>query len=387
MPTVYTILPTENIRDCDIRATLNANGGKCSNVWGTRLTKGAINGFARFKPVPSKVREYSLSEWQSSGYKGYNGQCGLDIPYYTTPANLRAALVSGEALWNYEPPMGDPYYIREGDWRMYYPGAVNPIGSMAPSYILRNTTTGYEFDIEVEVQVSSSNSDYNLTLGDLSVNGINLSDMYMGVYMVPESGSGYYFQTADTPVGDEGMSITLKGDSGTTGKYTAYLFLASLPQTGTEQAATFVGLNKRGMQITIKSADTLHDMTGHALWLDDASFQYEVQIKNGNATATTYKDVTLYMVRATDADGNPNYDGLFDESVREIVQSWTLAASLTVPAGTTDTSLQGTLTRRRQSSYAYGVFVATTSPKITGEIWPMDEAVAEASVLTQLLTL
>lgn len=378
---VKELITSSDIRDVDIRDTLNANGGKVSNVWaGYYTNQGKPNPFSRYKPVPSNILFYSLDEWLTSGYKGADGQCGLTIPVYNTPSTLKSALVNGSALWTYNYPNGTTEPYRNGDYRGYFPGAVNPIGQLQSTYILRTTTTGYEFDINVEVVVGAENSTYNLTLNDISVNGISLANMYLGVYLVGSNKS--YFRTSETPIGGSSISMTIPGDSGTPGEYTAYLFLSSAPQLNNEQEATMVSLNKRGQKIVIKSASELRMLTAYAAFESDNSISYEIYATNRASSSITYTNVYIDIIRAK-SEGEPDYDGIFDESVSEIAARLRVSNSLTIAANTEGKLVaNGVVEYRRDNSYAYGVRVSTEEPVYRGDVSPMDEASPSEEMLS-----
>lgn len=384
---VLTLFPFTDIRDCDVRDTLNYYGGKVANLWPAHYSqRAAINPYSRYKPVPSSVQFFSLAEWLASGYKGADMQCGLTIPSYSTAASLQSALVNGSALWSYHAPNGTTETFRTGDWRGYYPGAINPIGSMASTYILRSETSGFEFDINVDVLVTSEDDDYNLGLADLSVGGVKLSDMYLGVYLVGENKT--FFRTGSTPVGGDGLSVTLKGDSGTPGTYTAYLFLSSKPQLDSLQYATLIGVNKRGQKIVIKDATEMRMLTVNAWWVSNSQFQYEVYATNLSSTSVAYQDVKLNLVRATTSDGEPDFEGIFSDDIAEVARRWDIKTSVNVPGNTKDLLIaSGTLDYVRRQDYAYGVFASSETPVYRGEVSPMDEGLLPEGMTLDLMNL
>ena len=246
------VIGSENIRDVDVRDTLNADGGHVNNnQWTHFSTLADIDEWSRYKPIRDKRLFISLEEWRDSAYKGTNGQCGFDIPVYKSPASLMAGLESGSAMWTYLPPDGKVYPFRTGDWRMYNPNAVNPVGDIADYAYLNEEPTGYFFDVNVDVVISPLESTYNLCLDDIEVMGIKLSDMYLGVYLKKNNG-GYIFRTGNTPIGSEGLSTTIQGYSGSAGNYMAYLFLSEKPQLNEQQDCYMVSINKAGIPFKLK---------------------------------------------------------------------------------------------------------------------------------------
>ena len=171
----YNILPNTNLKVSDIRDTLDDNGGFTDDEVSSLFSSSAnINMWSKFKPV---IHTQLFLDGDGR-WKGMDGKCGITIPTYSSASTLRTALANGSAMWSYTPPTGtqrQPFRI--GDFRGYNPHAVNPIGEMADEYMLTSSGTGYEFDIQIEIVVGSQDGEYNLTLGDIEVNGVKLTDM------------------------------------------------------------------------------------------------------------------------------------------------------------------------------------------------------------------
>lgn len=366
---IYDILPNEHLRDVDIVATLNANGGTVDFEQESWYKKGAnTNMWSRFKPVPhSKLQIDGESRW-----KGEDGKCGLTIPTYSSPSTLRTALANGTAMWSYKPLAENPALpLRMGDFRGYNPKARNPIGELFDKYMLMSNGVGYEFDIQVDVLVGSGSeeSEHNLTLGDISVDGTNLTDMYLGIYMIPSSGSGYIFGTSDSKIGtSDSISMVMQGSSATKGEYTAYMFLATTPQVGSEQGGTFISLNKEGKKVNIILPENLYHIEVYAIWSSDgSSFYYEVTITNNTSSPTTFENVTIYLVRAS------RYEDLFDNYNQ--VSSKQIYDSVTVEKVKRFSS---TMKVSKDDSYYYGVYVGCATPAITTDVIELDEDQSEA---------
>lgn len=299
------VIGGENIRDVDVRDTLNADGGHVDNRQWTRFSSLAdIDEWSRYKPVRSKKLFFSLSEWRDTGYKGEDDQCGFDIPVYESPASLMAALESGAAMWTYLLPDGKVYPFRTGDWRMYNPNAVNPVGDIASYAYLKEEPTGYSFDVNIEVVISPLESEYNLCLEDIEVRGIKLSDMYLGVYFKKSNG-GYIFRTGDTPIGSLGLSTTIQGGSGSAGEYTAYMFLSEKPQLDEQQDCVMVSLNKAGVPFELKvSKPTFIEAVGY--WNKSAGVVSSITLNLHNNTNNwfTFRNIEVNLVKVRSGE-NP----------------------------------------------------------------------------------
>ena len=356
-------IPSTGVRLEDIRDAINAFGGSASNSLVTFFQANDMNMWAKYKFTIVANRPFvdSAERWQ-----GGDGKCGLSIPTYNSPSALRTALENGSALWGYNPPQGgEAQPMRLGDARLYTYKAVNPIGSLASSYLLRQNTTGYEFDVNVEVIVQQS--ELNLTLNDISVNGVKLTDMYFGVYMKPKSGSGYFFGGTSSKVGSQsGLTMTLKGSSGTVGTYMAFPFLSTTPQSGSEQNGTFIGLNKVGQEIEIKSASTQHLITALCIWhADGLAFDYEIVIKNNTSAQQTYSGIKVYL-------GQRSGDAVVN------ILSWNAAQTQKAVAAGATATISGTITTTRTPNVEYVCGAGCSTPAISPEFGDMDEFVPEA---------
>lgn len=330
---------TANIRDVDVRDTLNADGGHVDNKqWSHYSSLADIDEWSRYKPVRSKRLFFSLSEWRDTGYKGEDDQCGFDIPVYESPASLMAALESGDAMWNYLLPDGKVYPFRTGDWRMYNPNAVNPVGDIASYAYLNEEPTGYFFDVNIEVVVSPLESEYNLCLEDIKVRGIKLSDMYLGVYFKKSNG-GYIFRTGDTPIGSTGLSTTIQNDSANGGKYTAYMFLSEKPQLDRQQSCVMISINKAGVPFELMAGRVLY-IKATSYWNtktgvvnnislelhNDTVNQFEfrniwvnlVKVKSGNNPATGSPKTPIKVNGSYMVGANSDYEIQIDGSYQNI---------------------------------------------------------------------
>lgn len=361
---VLNVIPETQVNLIDLRDTINAFGGSASNYLPSFFQNNDMNMWARFKFTIVNGRPFvdDSKRWQ-----GDDGMCGLNIPEFSSPSAMRAALTSGEDKRSYRPPQGgETQPMRLGDARKYMYTAVCPIGSMESNVFLRSTTGGYEFDINVEVVVQSS--DLNLTLNDLSIRGVKFSQMYLGVYMVPKSGSGYYWGSSSTPIGENGaLTMTLKGTSGTLGEFNAYVFLSTSSQVGAEQAGYFYGLNKTAQTVTIKSASTQHLFTALCAWhADGKAFDYTIYIKNNTNSQQTYSGIKVYIGQRTSVQNAPNN-----------VLSWSTSPSSVTVAAKGSTNISGTITTTRNQSYDYVCGAGCTTPSVSPTFGDMDEQAPE----------
>lgn len=124
---VYDILPNEDLRDEDVRDTLNAHGGKCDNVFGSKFLKRNLNPYSLDKPMSVKnkgVTNYHFELTEEDKRKcnyGYDMPDATDIDEMTRYIrdNVVPNLWENSDMdwgWFYNPPMGgkdDPYRIAD----------------------------------------------------------------------------------------------------------------------------------------------------------------------------------------------------------------------------------------------------------------------------------
>lgn len=359
----YNILPNTNLKVSDIRDTLDDNGGFTNDKVSSLFSSSAkINMWSKFKPV---IHTQLFLDGDGR-WKGKDEKCGLTIPTYSSASTLRTALANGSAMWSYTPPNGsESQPLRIGDFRGYNAKAVNPIGELFDEYLVTSDGTGYEIDIQVEIIIGSEGSDYNLTLDDVSINGTKLTNMYLGAYLVPKSGSGYLFGISSSKIGtNDSLTMTLPVSASTKGEYTAYLFLATTPQV--EQDGVFISLNKLGKTITIVNLENFYQIDVFGTWnTAGTSFEYDVTVTNNNSTSVSFSNLKLYLVRSTDYDGMLNKD--------EQAASYTLASSVTIKPNES-TRYTGQRSYSRSDDYFYGLYVGSTTPALSTDVMPLEES-------------
>lgn len=132
---VHNKIPITNIKDVDVRDTLNANGGRATSEWSKLCgAQAKCKIEARYKPVAypahvvqshdpngdNYVKDWWRAEIQGDTYR--SGRCGIDFPTYTTTASMHGATPT--ALWVHDYPDGgeaQPYRIT--DYAGYNPKA------------------------------------------------------------------------------------------------------------------------------------------------------------------------------------------------------------------------------------------------------------------------
>lgn len=340
---VHEILPTTNLTGDDIRDTLNANGGSVDNNFLTWFGENSgLNVWSKYKPVISTTLFFSLNLWKSSGYKGDNGKCGLNITTYSVET-FKTAAQNGTTGWSYTPPQGGTTQpMRVGDFRGYNPSAVNPLGSPVTNGII---TGGYaSFAIDVFI---SGTSETNLTLSDICPLGINsnsLAQYYLGIYMWNSSNS--YFYTSGEVIGAEAdMNIEIPASAGT---YKYIPFLSSVPMTSgvADASAVIVSCNKPSQEVKFVTAGTLKRAIPEGCWNSSYTKVEEIYVTLVNSTpsSVTFTGIIVELRRNKQND----------VSASEYVTAVTYDGSVTVAANESKTiAISKTITHSKNSLYPY----------------------------------
>lgn len=364
----YRIFPEEEFTPKDIEDTLNEYGGNTDESdWSTFFSSEAnINMWSKFKPIVANF--YAGKLWENGAYQT-NG-CGITIPFYDSPSRIREVLINGEGEWFYTPPAEvNNAPLRIGDFRRYFPEAVNPIGDFADTYIANRVSGTDSVSILIELVVDENDSN-NLTMRDLNVAGIesDFKDMYLGAFLVKPTGS-YYFRTSTTPIGEEkAFAINIPLNYGEGGIFEAYLFLSTSVQDGGENDGFFTTLDKKGKSITIKSAGSTYQLnaSGYVAAGGLKEFQYNVWLHNNNSTEVAFINVSVqvqhYIDKSWQNEGTPK-----------------MVSTSKVVAGGESVALSGVLEHNYifnsedLKNGLYRIFACSESPEITSEAGAFDE--------------
>ena len=296
---VYDILPDTDLKGVDVRDTLNANGGSVGDNFTSFFTSGAnINMWSKYKPVISTTLFFDLSLWQSSGFRGDLGDCGLNIKTYS-PSTFKSAAKAGTTGWSYKVPTGGTSApMRLGDFRGYCPSAYNPLGNIASSGLISNGNVTFAVDVAI-----SGTSDTNITLADIKIggsNGTSLSNYYFGVYVWNNNNS--YFYTSSSKIGTS-YNMTISIPITTAGEYNFIPFLSSVAQTtGSDVSATIVSCNKAAQKLTVVSSGSLKKVIPSGTWNASGTKVIGVSatLINDTSASVTFTGITIQLRYGSD---------------------------------------------------------------------------------------
>jgi hypothetical protein len=255
---VYDILPNEDLRDVDIVATLNANGGTVDFKKESWYKPSAnINKWAKYKPVdhvamftdnisdwwqgkPSDGRITTGGLFIGSGYASLWGSSSSILVYddHIDISNDKNGflykLCKGTlGLFEYIRPRGEypdsPYRI--SDFSGYNPSAVNPLPMVVEREYKYSTAGAIDIHMELATQVVNG-----LTLEDLQFNNnLNLRSMYFGIVIYNDDLTDILFGTQTAEQKNKGRNVLTLMDkdyatiTNKKGIYKAKTFLSNIP--------------------------------------------------------------------------------------------------------------------------------------------------------------
>lgn len=295
---VYDILPDTNVKQEDIRDTLNDYGGDVTNDATTYFTTdAAINMWSRFKPVWYKGDFIDIKTAYKAQYNGYesdlpgfhsDGDCGVaplgrvydggDKPQYERVKE--ASLIK----WGYALPLGGTYTdaygkeklcpYRMGDFRGYNPNALPPI------YVSNNfqeQTIELSKVKRVNIVVDMENSDdYSLQSWDLaqaSSFDLKRCELYGVMYkwngdFMQIATGGRYIMEEDGTYNNNVLTFDMSKAS--YARYTVYACLRYTPESGNVYFYPIPsGRNSATFPLTVNVKITPTESGGIANWETD----------------------------------------------------------------------------------------------------------------------
>lgn len=352
----------------DIQQALNTFvNGDIGNTITVAAQNGKVNKWAKYKPIASTDWDYSEqldktssnpSQWAwkntATWWQGPDGKCGLNIQSFvdfgsmTNSITFLYKLIHGELGWEYVCPTTR---FRLFDFIGYNANAIKPVGSELPVTDFWLSTQGLlQFGYDIE----NIGSD-NLSLNDLSINSIPLSQHYLGVVLY--QGTRWWALTSTAKLGTGSADITINDASSLVGSWNVIPFLSTTQMTigstiGEGQYASFDVTTPQ--TIVIHAAGTIIDINVYGEWNQaGTTVSWELVAYNASSTTRTLTNIVVYLY-ATDAD----VPSQAPESGQNMGSS--NAGSLVVP-GNGRAYLSGTITPRlpKSSAYTYWIFADT----------------------------
>ena len=239
-----------------------------------------INKWSKFKPV----RYNSVAPNRGAGadwWRANDGNCGLNVPNYTTMSALFTALRSGAIMWDYLPPLGTTGQpCRLTDFRGYEHTAQPPMIplNLADIYYASLGTMGCALDLRVP-------SEYELTINDIGYTW-NLGEMYFGVAISKQGSSIFKYMTESATLvsgSGGGIDVPLTGELG---MYDVVYFLAENPKTSftsPDIANTFIPIPDARQVVQVKKSAVTVAIT--AVWsAGKTSYELYVYSEQGSLT-------------------------------------------------------------------------------------------------------
>ena len=281
-------LPNTNISVAMVKAELGAS----TNNVGRLCIHPNINKWSKCKPVKQPhINVDGLLDW----WKAFDGKCGLNIPVFTsagaitTVGSFLHSLKNKTYDWEYVKPIGgatSPY--RLADFRNYEHSAAMPIASM-PSYnAFVDINNNIQIDLEVIVEYPDA---YNLTLQDITHQGVDMTNYYLGVMLYKPANNTFIIGTSPDKISSGNLSIVLNDMGNNTGTWKAAFFMSSvaLTQGGTFPPANYIPIDIPHVDVTVNSTGGNVSIDTFGMWNNtDKAVIYEYSLYNSGGGFNTF---------------------------------------------------------------------------------------------------
>lgn len=253
--------------------------GEATNNIGNICRNSNINKWSKYKPV--RYSDVAPNRSGSNWWKANDGNCGLNIPNYSTLAAMFTALRNNIIMWDYLKPSGgatQPFRI--ADFGGYEHSAQPPLVPLQLNNTYYRTlgTMGTALDLRVQ----SSNE---LSINDLG-DTYNLGNMYFGVALCQQGTSGYKYMTESITMsaGGGGINVPISSELGT---YEVVYFLAQnkkLSFSDPDIVNTFIPIPNAMQIVYIENSPITVYVSGTFALM---TANYEITIQNNQASVLT----------------------------------------------------------------------------------------------------
>lgn len=346
-------LPNTNISVAMVKAEL----GAATNDVGRLCIHPNINKWSKHKPVRQPYIDVDgLSDW----WKALDGKCGLNIPVYTSPGSISTNgtflydLKNKNYNWEYMPPEGQSSPYRLADFRNYEHSAVMPIASL-PSYnAFVDINNNIQIDLEVVVEYPDA---YNLTLQDITHQGVDMTNYYLGVMLYKPANDTFIIGTNQSKISTGNLTIILNDMGSNTGVWRAAFFMCSvaLAQGGTLPAANYIPIDIPHVDVTVLTGGVV-SIYIYGMWnsLNNA-INYEYSLYNNGGSDRTVTGIQCVLVHTTGSQ--EPYEGTVVETQYQ--------PDVTVPANNAITISNKTFTHTRIAGRTYWIGVSAVGVPTT----------------------
>lgn len=312
------ILPTTDLSVMHVRNILSYPSTDVGTLCGgVAACAEKINKWAKYKPVRYNFSDNRPSDW----WKAQDGNCGLNVPVYTTIEALITAIKNNTAMWNYMPPRGgssEPF--RLGDYRGYNHNAINPVTiSTLPPIVYKDSMSTIGMAIDMAAIDSALN---NLSLVDIGTK-YPLKDYYPGVVTVrSDINAGYFITDSATLSGGGGGGVDIPTSQFLSGYTYSFVFvLSSIMQTSygpNSSPAIFIPAPADKYIQSVKFESKGVEVSVIASYNGSTKIDWTLYVTNKVLTSATVSNIVLRLTYA-DYDGKrPMQQGEYETRLADI---------------------------------------------------------------------
>lgn len=341
-----SVMPNVGISIVDIQTVLgyphHPVTGDVINDIGGLIIYGDINIFAKYKPV----RINSLTHPNQNWWKYDN--CGLNAYGEQNYENLVSMIESSDPLngWTYNRPLGasapTPSWFRFMDFDGYNHNADAPVADFS----IERPRLNYGEELALIIPVGQDDTD-SLTPSDITIDSVAMSSLYLGAYVVQQSGGSRKAVKAVTSLSQGAGRLTMATTGWTAGTYKIYSFLSTAP---IEQTSQSTGQGEfYTIPYTTAQEFEIGNYPSHVLTFNSATLEslttgrMSFSFRFSNMTLGSY--LRVLTVKLRDPAKAYNDPIIADEQYDYFERQWIINNNVTAQTSTaTYTSTQGDLT-------------------------------------------
>lgn len=358
--------------------------GLTSPDLGTLITDAVINPWAKYKPVRLGAKDtdrqfdFTTNKWLATAtwWKASDGKCGFAIDTFSsaggidTPNTFLYMLKNGLLPWVYQRPTGgisQPFRII--DFARYWKNAIPAVGTcgVEDGDTVWVERTGQTTIMQIDYE-APDDTELNLFLKDFTIDGVSLTEFYLGVLMWRKNGN-YKFVTATSKMG-AATAVSIRAEIGYSdvGDWTMLPFLCSaqITQDGTIPAATYLSASiVTPVSFKIRPTSQYIEIFVGGVWNSaNTIINFALSVTNNTASQKSIAGITVYVyTTATAAD---------DPSAGTLVAQKTLAGC-TLAADETYNYSEDIIAVNRNDSLVYWVTARPTDSTIFQNNYQMVE--------------
>jgi len=304
--------------------------GLTSPDLGTLITDAQINPWAKYKPVRNAYKatdlqfDFTNNKWLSTAtwWQASDGKCGFSIDTFPSAGSIDNStsflykLKNGLLSWVYQKPTGgasQPFRLQ--DFARYWKDAIPAVGTcgVEEGGTVWVERTGQATIMQIDYE-APSDTELNLFLKDFTIDGVSLTEYYLGILMWRRNGNYKLVTTAAKMGAATAVSIRVEIGYSDVGDWAMLPFLCSsqIRQDGTIPAATYLSASiVTPLNFKVRPTSQYIEMFVGGMWnTANTVINFALSVTNNTASQKSIEGVTVYVYSTASASDDPSTGSL-----------------------------------------------------------------------------